>query len=65
MPHAVSANCVSLYHLLVDNVKSNGRELSDSSGFGPVCDDPRRDVRVTVHAAVRKLASPNVLRRWK
>jgi len=28
MPHAVSANCVSLYHLLVDNVKSNDREMA-------------------------------------
>jgi hypothetical protein len=39
---AIPANCVSLYHLLVDNVKSKNRELprsqtgfpSASSGFG-------------------------------
>jgi hypothetical protein len=62
-PPAVSANCVSLYHLLVDNVKSIDQEVADLKRFWFVCDDPWRDVRVT--AAVRNLAPPNVIQCYK
>src|SRR5579864_1002660 len=55
-------NCVSLYHLLVDNVKSKERESSPANlassvpvaAWCSVC-NRRRNVRVTDHAAVRDI----------
>jgi hypothetical protein len=60
------SNCVSLYHLLVDNVKSktveyNPRRLASHrhrAVLGAVCDGRQQDVRVTVRAAARMWRLP-------